>query len=101
MNGNLQKPYAGLIDCLKTVSKSEGVRALWKGNFLGIMRFFPNESLNFFLKNKLKANLPDQFIMNIGAGVVGGWVSAFVFYPIDTVRIFLTSSTSKPQKSFV
>ena len=89
------------MDCLKTVSKSEGVAALWKGNFLGIMRFFPNESLNFFIKNKIKSNLPNNLAMNIGAGVFGGWLSSFVFYPIDTVRIFLASSTSQSKKTFI
>jgi solute carrier family 25 (adenine nucleotide translocator) protein 4/5/6/31 len=92
--GSLRAPYTGAVDCLRKVIKYEGTTAMWKGNMLGIARFFPSESLNCFMKNQFRNIFSNTLSGNICAGVLGGWLSSCIFYPIDTVRIFLSTSTS-------
>lgn len=40
--GALNHHYKGIRDCAKNITTQEGVRALWKGNSISIIRFFPN-----------------------------------------------------------
>ena len=39
--GTLDRPYKGIVDCAKRIPSEEGVRALWKGNFTNVLRYFP------------------------------------------------------------
>ena len=93
LSGSIPRPYNGFMDCLKTIAKSEGTKALWKGNFIGLARFFPAETVNCYIKNIFRAHLPKNIISNIAAGIGGGWGAAVLFYPIETVRIFISTST--------
>jgi len=34
-----QVPYKGLIDCMKSISKEEGIRTLWRGWYLSVIYF--------------------------------------------------------------
>ena len=34
-------------------------------------------------------------LSNFVAGITGGWVAAAVFYPIDTVRLYMATSVKK------
>lgn len=40
--GTIQNRYSGIFDCVKHIKLNEGIRALWKGNAVGVLRFFPN-----------------------------------------------------------
>ena len=57
LSGSIPRPYNGFMDCLKTIAKSEGTKALWKGNFIGLARFFPAETVNCYIKNIFRAHL--------------------------------------------
>jgi hypothetical protein len=59
------------------------------------MRFYPNEKINNDVKNYTRGILPTHVLSNIVSGVIGGWVAAGVFYPIDTIRLFMGTSTKK------
>lgn len=39
--GKLDKPYTGISNCCTRVVNEEGVKALWKGNFTNVLRYFP------------------------------------------------------------
>ena len=90
--GTLNRHYHGLRDCAKYVMSQEGVRALWKGNSISVLRFFPNENINFNVKNLVKSLLPNNLMFNVIAGVCGGLTAATILYPIDTARIFISTS---------
>jgi solute carrier family 25 (adenine nucleotide translocator) protein 4/5/6/31 len=47
----LNKAYNGIFDCAFRVAKEEGKKAFWKGNASNLIRFYPNESLNFIMKS--------------------------------------------------
>ena len=40
-SGALEVPYTGIINVAKRVYAEEGVKALWKGNFTNVLRYFP------------------------------------------------------------
>jgi hypothetical protein len=76
------------------------VRSLWKGNAIGIARFFPNESINFKSRQFLQGNnaLPNGFTKNFMVAVLSGWTASSLLYPFDTIRLALASSTEKKPK---
>ncbi len=39
--GVLSRRYGGIVDCITTVAKDEGIKGLWKGNFTNVLRYFP------------------------------------------------------------
>ena len=91
-NGQLRVEYKGIRDCSLTVLKIEGVRALWKGNLVSLLRYYPNEKVNYLAKSKIKSFLPASGLSNIVSGVMGGWLSAALLYPTDTLGICLSVS---------
>lgn len=93
--GTIQKKYQGIVDCIKMIKVNEGVRALWKGNSIALARFFPNQKINNDVKNKVKTFLPDSAISNVLSGVIGGWAAAAILFPIDTARIFISTSNKR------
>lgn len=93
--GTISKNYTSITDCVKRIKLNEGIQGLWKGNGIGLARFFPNQFINNWVKNSMQALLPSSPVSNIISGILGGWTSALVLYPIDTVRIFISTSTQK------
>jgi hypothetical protein len=75
------------------------MRALWKGNSISVLRFFPNETINNDVKNAVKTIIPASPISNIGAGIIGGWTAAGILYPVDTARIFISTSTQRTSET--
>ena len=80
--GLLKNQYKGVRDCSMVLIKNEGYKALWKGNLLSILRFYPVEKLNFEAKNMIKTFFPTAGWANILSGILGGWFSSAVFYPL-------------------
>jgi len=39
--GTLDRKYEGISDCFNRIKNEEGVKALWKGNFTNVLRYFP------------------------------------------------------------
>lgn len=39
--GTLEHRYTGIVNCFNRISHEEGVKALWKGNFTNVLRYFP------------------------------------------------------------
>jgi len=39
--GSLDKRYTGIADCAKRIVSEEGPKALWKGNWTNVLRYFP------------------------------------------------------------
>ena len=90
--GNLKTGYQNLRDCARNVSSHEGFKSLWKGNFISLLRFFPNENINFSVKKCVQSVLPVGCISNIISGICGGLTAATILYPIDTTRLFISTS---------
>merc|ERR1712002_122255 len=52
--GRLDKPYSGVVDCVKRTLASEGVVPFWRGNLANVLRYFPTQALNFAFKDTIK-----------------------------------------------
>ena len=48
--GRLDTRYRGVRDCVTRTFNSEGVASFWRGNFASVLRYFPQQALNFAFK---------------------------------------------------
>jgi solute carrier family 25 (adenine nucleotide translocator) protein 4/5/6/31 len=106
-SGALDKPYTGIVDCATTVTKDEGVKALWKGNGTNVIRYFPTQALNFSLKDYFKRLFGKSkekdgyfvwFLGNLASGGAAGSVSLTFVYSLDYARTRLTNDLKNSKK---
>lgn len=106
-SGALDKKYSGIIDCGNRTIQEEGVRALWKGNFANVLRYFPTQALNFAFKDYYKKLFSRdkkkhgyfQFVMgNIASGGAAGATSLLFVYSLDYARTRLANDTKSAKK---
>ena len=112
--GTINKPYEGFIDCFKrTIREDEsGIRALWKGNLVNMLRYFPNQMINFILMYNFQSRLSINankhskvsiMYWNLLAGGLSGIVSNIILYSLDVSRTKLSTDQRNPitkQKQF-
>jgi len=94
--GSLDKPYTGISNCANRVVAEEGFSALWKGNFVNVLRYFPTQALNFAFKeiyrdfllpNKSESKTSAKVVLaNLMAGGLAGSTSTLFVYPLDMAR---------------
>jgi len=97
--GTLDRPYAGIGDCLKRTMASEGVGSLWRGNLANVLRYFPTQALNFAFKDTVKALFAtpktaptwQKFATNIASGGIAGSMSLTFVYSLDYARTRLAN----------
>jgi len=97
--GRLDKPYNGVMDCLKRVLATEGVQPLWRGNLANVLRYFPTQALNFAFKDSIKAIFATpkdasngrKFATNIASGGAAGTMSLLFVYSLDYARTRLAN----------
>jgi len=94
------KPYSGIMDCFSRVSKEQGVKAFWRGNFVNCLRYAPQQgsalAFNDFFKTIFpKKDKDTEFFMhmfnNLMAGGLGGATAMVICYPLDFARTRLAS----------
>merc|ERR1712084_73415 len=105
--GALDRPYTGIGDCAKRVVAEEGFNALWKGNFVNVLRYFPTQALNFafkdyykkmFNKSKDRDGYAVWFVSNLASGGCAGAVSLFFVYSLDYARTRLANDAKSAKK---
>lgn len=98
------KSYKGITDCFIKIIKEEGFLSLWRGNLSNIVRYFPNQALNFALNDKFnhlfcpfkKDINPYKFAFGLlMAGGMAGITSLVVIYPLDFIRTRLAVDFAK------
>ena len=98
--GTLSKRYGGIYECGSRIYGEEGIRALWKGNFTNVIRYFPTQALNFSFKDYFKALLGYDkkkvgywkwFGGNLASGGAAGASSLLFVYSLDFARTRLTN----------
>ena len=48
--GRLESRYGGVRECVVRTLTSEGITSFWRGNFASVVRYFPQQALNFAFK---------------------------------------------------
>lgn len=56
-NVKVVEPYKGMIDCFKRTVKAEGFLALWRGNWVNVVRYFPTQALGFSFKDYFNSHI--------------------------------------------
>lgn len=101
--------YTGVFDCILKEYKSYGIRGLYKGNLITIIRDVPGVGAQFiafeYMKDYFRRKYPDQEKSQINemielliAGGLGGVSCWIVSYPQDTIKTYIQTNSIEKQK---
>ena len=76
---------------IKDVIKKEGLRYLWKGNGVNLVRGIPQYSINYSLFRQFDDKINNKLI----SGILSGSISIGIIYPLETTRTYLSLQTNK------
>lgn len=100
------KQYSGVLGTGKAILGEQGVKALWRGNFVNCLRYFPTQAMNFACKEKYQQLLvPDKekagfgrwFAGYLAAGGAAGATSLTVAYPLEFAYTRLAADVQQKQ----
>lgn len=97
--GKVNHELSSIKDCVVSMVEKEGVKSFWKGNTVGILRFFPNEFINYKARGFYQDFVSNSLINNIAVAVLGGWTASSILYPCDILRQTLGTNTEKEAKT--
>eukprot|EP00095_Tigriopus_kingsejongensis_P005829 snap_masked-scaffold425_size175135-processed-gene-0.2 protein:Tk05829 transcript:snap_masked-scaffold425_size175135-processed-gene-0.2-mRNA-1 annotation:"carrier protein" len=97
--GKLAQGFNGVQDCVGRTLRNEGVLSFWRGNFASVVRYFPQQALNFGFKDQFQrgfrisknASHAERFGKNILSGGCAGSVSLVFVQSIDYTRTRLAT----------
>ncbi|KAL8151914.1 hypothetical protein V2J09_021722 [Rumex salicifolius] len=87
-----------LSELIKTITAREGIKGLWKGNFVNILRTAPFKAINFYAYDtyrsqllKLSGNEETTNIERFVAGAAAGITATLLCLPMDTIRTIMVA----------
>lgn len=82
-----------LVELIKSIAASQGLRGFWKGNFVNILRTAPFKAINFYAydtyRNELLRITGNEETTNFErfvAGAAAGITATVLCIPMDTIR---------------
>ncbi|CAJ0571505.1 unnamed protein product, partial [Mesorhabditis spiculigera] len=97
--------YKGILDALVRVPREQRFWSLWRGNAVNVVRYVPTQALNFafhgyysshFLKGIDKEDQFWRYVgLNMMSGGCAGATAMAVSYPLDVVRLRLSSDVGR------
>jgi len=90
-----------LLNGLKEIIKNDGVKGLFRGNFVNILKASPDASIKLGVfealkklvkKNSKKTDIDANQLFLIGS--ISGMISSFCVYPMDVVKVRIAGSPS-------
>ncbi|GAA5871443.1 hypothetical protein JCM1840_002896 [Sporobolomyces johnsonii] len=109
-SGKAPRRNAGsLAAAMRAVYSQGGIKAFWTGNMLNVIKIFPESAIKFLSYESAKRVfaqhwdcVPDQTLISNSsrfvAGGIGGVVSQFCIYPIESLKTRVMSSTGGAQR---
>merc|ERR1711937_496597 len=88
--GTLDRPYAGVIDCVKRTWASEGTRSFWRGNLANVI-IVPITALAVFLNGQIKALFAVSKDASPATKFATNIVSGVFVYSLDFARTKLAN----------
>lgn len=76
---------------IRDVVKKEGLRYLWKGNTVNLVKGTPQYTLNYMIFKEINKTIDSKLI----SGATSGCISMTLIYPLDTTRSYLSLQTNK------
>ena len=108
--GRLQTRYGGVRDCVSKTLRNEGVLAFWRGNLASVIRYFPQQALNFAFKDQIQkvfrlskqASHQEKLVKNVLSGGCAGSLSLVFIQSIDytRTRLAMDAKNSASQRQF-
>lgn len=100
--------YAGWRDALRRLPAEQGLASLWRGNAVACLARLPSYPLNIALKDLIKGVVPVPVsnpkqaaaMKNMFAGLISGFVTMMILYPIDFVRTRLATDVGNAPRDF-
>lgn len=85
---------------IKDVLKKEGLKGLWKGNYVNSIRIFPQMAINYYFYQLTKNYFTsfDKYNVNLRnflSGTIAGIISMTSIYPLENIRSRLALQTNK------
>eukprot|EP00622_Pseudochattonella_farcimen_P000814 FR735383.1.p1 GENE.FR735383.1~~FR735383.1.p1 ORF type:complete len:353 (+),score=67.37 FR735383.1:80-1060(+) len=84
------------VACIRGIVQREGFTKLWAGNGANMIRIIPQNALMFLAKpaiqKSIKPAVPDPALGSLLSGMASGCVSSTAIYPLDYVRLRLTTT---------
>merc|ERR1712048_553874 len=84
--------YTSIGNVFSRVSKEQGMKAFWRGNFTNCVRYFPTQALNPWDKETTPLAIASKWAGAQFSVIMSG----FVTYPFDTVRRRLQMESEVP-----
>ena len=92
--GRLEVGYQGARDCVTKTLRNEGILSFWRGNGASVIRYFPQQALNFAFKDQIKkvfvfsknATQKEKLTKNVLSGGCAGSLSLVFVQSIDYTR---------------
>ena len=99
----LGSKFSGVQDCILKTLRNEGITSFWRGNFASVLRYFPQQALNFTFKDQIKAIFKisntatnkEKFARNIISGGCAGCLSLLFVQSMDYTRTRLAMDAAK------
>jgi len=101
--------YTSIGNVFSRVSKEQGMKAFWRGNFTNCVRYFPTQALNLASKDSINGMFPRYspktdfwkfFGVNLASGGAAGAFSLCFVYPLDYARTRLATDVGSGKKTF-
>ena len=98
--GHLSKPYTGIYECFRRIITEEGIVALWRGNTVNIIRYFPSQALDFAFRDTYKSMFAFEkerdgywwwMVGILASGAAAGATKLLFLYPLDYARVRLAN----------
>uniref|UniRef100_A0A1B6DNX9 Mitochondrial 2-oxodicarboxylate carrier n=2 Tax=Clastoptera arizonana TaxID=38151 RepID=A0A1B6DNX9_9HEMI len=92
--------YAGIVDCMRKMTQTEGMLSLWKGILPPILAETPKRAVKFLTFEQYKrffmfgAESPTPLTFSL-AGLFAGITEAILVNPFEVVKVTLQSNRSK------
>ncbi|KAG9017317.1 hypothetical protein FRB93_007431 [Tulasnella sp. JGI-2019a] len=99
-----------LLDAIKTIHAEQGLRGFWVGNGLNVVKIFPESAIKFLSYESSKRFLAKHVdkvsdprdisgTSRFVSGGIGGIISQFAIYPLETLKTQMMSSGRGETKS--
>ncbi|KAK4716874.1 hypothetical protein R3W88_015212 [Solanum pinnatisectum] len=87
-----------LLEVIKTIAATQGIKGFWKGNFVNILRTAPFKAINFYSYEKyrdhllkLTGNEEATNLERFVAGAAAGITATVLCIPMDTIRTVMVA----------
>jgi solute carrier family 25 phosphate transporter 23/24/25/41 len=95
-SANIKRKTA--VEISAEIYKQDGILAFWRGNFASCLHRFPYSGITFLVQDRVSHMLADssdfpKSAVDFSSGAVAGGVAACLTYPLDVVRLRLSSQT--------